>query len=275
MKRWTSISPTNEEHRWQTLSAKLNALGLKNEYVEWTGSTSSFEDLQSLEGFDHVRLSTRLGPEILKKLKVQSSWSTLIGVIDGMVKTEFGWWPLCGLYESFGQLLIHHGQSVDPRGSILIAGAGGAARAAIGAFFRAGFSKFLLTNFVVGEADTMMAEVRGKFFGLDIEFVPMEKIVLLSGDCSALVNCTPGIEENALLLELSYLNFLKRPGILFDLNRYNQSSVLVQEALDAGVNVIDGVEIGARADILWAKWAFQVDLDLADYKQEFQSSIKS
>lgn len=275
MKKWTSISPTNEELRWQSLSRVLNERGVANEYVEWKGPTREFEDISALDGFDHVRLSSSIGPQVLSRLKVQSSWATLIGVIDGMVKTDHGWWPLCALYESFGQILIRIGQELDMRGSVLVAGAGGIARIAISAFFKAGFKDFLVTNFKEDEADRLIKEVRSKLFGLRIEWVPMEKIVLLPGDSSALVNCTPSIEENELLRELSYLNFLKRPGFLFDSNRYPKSSILVQEAYDSEVNVIDGIEIASRADILWSKWAFGVDLELEEYRKVFQETLKT
>ena len=275
MKRWTNISPTNEGQRWLLLQNKLRALGCENEYVEWKGPTRDFADLTLLDEFDHVRLSTSVGPHILKRLKVQSSWATLIGVIDGMVKSEHGWWPLCGLYEGFGQILVNIGQQMDMRGNILVAGAGGIARTVIGAFFKAGFKNFLLTNFDVHEAETLIKDICSKLFGLNIQWVPMEKIVLLPGESSALVNCTPSIEENALLIELSYLNFLKRPGFLFDSNRFPKSSILVKEAYDSGVQVIDGIEIASRADVLWAKWAFGVDLPFDEYKREFQEMIRS
>ncbi len=273
VKKWTNISPTNEEQRWRLLSEKLTALGAANEYTPWAGSNSDFEDISLMDQFNHVRMSTSVGPRILKRLKVQSSWATLVGVIDGMVKQEHGWWPLCALYESFGQILIRVGQELDMRGSVLVAGAGGIARTAIAAFFKAGFKNILLTNFDVKEADGLIREIRGKMFGMNIQWVPMEKIVMLPGESSVLVNCTPSIEENALLVELSYLNFLKRPGFLFDSSRYPKTSVLVQEALDSGVNVIDGVEIAARADVLWAKWAFGVDLPFDQYYKDFQEML--
>src|SRR5688572_11959321 len=101
MKRWTSLSPTNEDSRWQTLSRMLESAGVKNEFVPWEGSVEPVEDLSRLDQFHHVRISSRFGPQILKHLKVQSSWTTLLGVIDGMVKTDGAWWPLCALHEAF------------------------------------------------------------------------------------------------------------------------------------------------------------------------------
>jgi len=71
------------------------------------------------------------------------------------------------------------------------------------------------------------------------------------------------------------MNFLKRPGHLFDLNLGDRSSTLIQEAIDAGVNVISGVEIAARCDCLWAKSAFQTDLALEEYRTLLAKSLLS
>lgn len=274
MKRWTSISPTNEEYRWDLLSRHLRELGVENEYVSWKGPTDDIEDFSTIDEFDHIRLSTAISPKILKRLKVQSSMATLIGVIDGMVKNESGWWPLCAMYESINKVLVNLGAQLDMRGSVLVAGAGGTARLAVSAFFRAGFKHFLLTNTKAEQGDAFIRDVRAKLFGLRIEWVPMERIVLLPGECSVLLNSTPGTNDNPLIIELSYLNFLKRPGLLFDLNRVTERNLLMQEANDAGVAVVDGFEVAGRADLMWTKWAFGVDLDLATYIQDFKKAQK-
>ncbi len=273
MIRWTSLSPTNEDKRWQALSRQIGALGCANEYEALAAPSEALENLAVLEHFQHVRISSRFGPQILKHIPVQSSWITSLGVIDGMTKNENGWWPLCALHEAFGNVAFDLGQGLDMRGNVLIAGAGGTARAAIAALFKAGFRHFLLTNLDAGEAAQTIKEVKSKFFGLTLQWVPMEKIVLLPGESSVLVNCTPSVEENALLTELSYMNFLKRPGFLFDISRSSKLSVLVQEARDAGVGVVSGVDIAARADVLWAKWAFGVNLSLSDYRPVLESSL--
>lgn len=260
MKRWTAISTSHEHDRWGRLSERITAAGVANEYVPWTGAVETFTDLASLDGLHHVRLSSRIGPRVLKSLKVQSSWMTSLGVTDGMVMSPHGWWPQSSLFESFTQALVKIGQELDYRGNVFVAGAGGAARTAMIAFFKAGFRNFLITNFDDDEAQATMADIRQKFFGMNIQWIPMDQIVLLPGETAVLVNCTPSVEENPLLVELSYLNFLRRPGFLFDISRSKKTSVLVQEALDAGVHVIDGNVIAERSDVIWAKWAFGVDV---------------
>ncbi len=275
MKRWTAISPTVEEERYQLLSDYLKKQGVENEYVSWAGATDKFEDLTTLDGFYHVRLSSQIGAQAFAAMKVQSTWATLLGVVDGMIRTRYGWWPLCSLYECFGQLIIKVEHDMDSQYGVFVVGAGGAARITVAAFFKGGFKNFLLTNHKEAAAETTLKEIQQKFFGLHVQFVPQEKIVLLPGENVVLVNCTPATADNTLITELSYLNFLRRPGFLFDLNRSAKNSQLVQEALDTQVKVTTGVEIAARCDVIWAKWAFNVDLDLESYTGDFRKTLKA
>lgn len=272
MKYWTSLSLTNEDQRWKTLSQEMTKVGVANEYVPWEGPVDALT-FAELEKFHHIRLSGPVGHQLLQQVKVQSSWVTLLGVIDGMVRTEHGWWPLCGTYESFGALLFQLGANVDRSGGVLVAGGGDVARVAIAAFFKNGFRNFLLTSFDAQEAQETIRDVNRRFFGLNLQWLPVQKIVLLPGESSVLINCTPGTEENGLLVELSYMNFLKRPGFLFDISRSSPPSMLVQEAKDAGVNVISGFQIAAHTDILWGKWAFGAELKLENYLPVLESSI--
>lgn len=274
MKRWTSIAGLNEDKRWNFLSQVLRQHGIENEYVPWSLPLADWNKAEILNEFDHVRLATRLGSEILNKLKVQSSWVTLLGVIDGMVKRDGSWWPLCALYESFGKMLVSMGTDMDMHGNVFVVGSGGAARVAVAAFFKAGFKHFLVTDHDQVEAEKNIKEFRRKFLGIDVQWVPQESIVLLPGETSVLVNCTP-VENNNLLTELSYLNFLRRPGFLFDLNLTAQPHLLVHEAADAGVTIISGLDVASYSDAFWCKWAFNVDLDVKAYAQDLQSAIST
>ena len=274
MKKWTSLSSTPEDARWKLLSEVLREKGAQNEYSPFPGDpTAKIESMDVFAGYVHIRLSSRIAPLLMKHLKVQSSWTTLLGVVDGMNQTPHGWWPFCALYESFGQIIIQLGQDLDVRGSVLVAGSGGAARTAIAAFFKAGFVKFLITNFEENEAQQLIRELKSRFFGASFQWVPTERIVLLPGESSVIVNSTPSVEENALLRELSYLNFLKRPGVLFDLSRSPTANLLAAEAKDIGVRTISGFEIAARMDALWAKWGFQVDIDRETYQERLRAAL--
>lgn len=276
MKRWTSINPYPEEARWKLLSEKLSQAGAINEYVPWSEPLENWYQAEALKTLDHVRLGTRVGSQIRGELKIQSSWVTLLGVIDGLVRRDGTWWPLCALYESFGRVLFDRGKELDFRGNVMVVGSGSVARVAIAAFFKAGFTQFLLANVDKAEAEALIKEIGRTLLGVKIEFVPAQGIVLLTGDTSALVNTTPLTQDNPLLEELSYLNFLRRPGFIFDMNLGKQApSILMEAAKDSEIQIIPGSEIAARTDCLWAKWAFNADLDTRAYAKDLDTLLQS
>lgn len=266
MKKWTVLGSRSVE-RWQLLSEAITAAGGQNHFEPWTQSMDDFNGLVALKPYDHVRISSRVAAQVMKYVPVQSTWTTLLGVIDGMNQTPHGWWPLCALYESFGHVLVEIGQELDKRGNVLVAGAGSAARIAIAAFFKSGFSSFLVTNTDEAEGLNLVREIKARFFGMTVEWVPMDRIVLLPGESSVICNCTPNSKDNFLLKELSYMNFLRRPGFLFDLELNAEPGVFMQEARDAGVRSISGLELAARTDALWAQWGFQTAINTASYQE--------
>ena len=257
MKRWSALCLEKNEDRWVAFSEELNKAGFANEYVPWTGPLDQIKDLSAFDGLDHLRFCADVGLRIIPHLKVQSSRITLIGVVDGMVKQEHGWWPLCAVHDALGEILIQLGHEVDKRGYVFIAGVNGNARASIAAFFKCGFRKFMFTHDDEGEAQALLKELNRRFFGLEIQWVPMDRIVVLPGETTVLVNCKPGPDDDPLLTELSYLNFLRRPGFIFDLSGNRPDSLLLREGKDANARVLSSLDVAKYQDALWTKWAFQ------------------
>lgn len=223
-----------------------------------------------LDGFTHVRWGEAIQIEVNKAWPIQSTWTALLGITDGMVFRDSRWWPLCASYEALGQTVTSIGEGLDMQASAFISGALGPARAAVGALFRAGFRKFRILPTDHQRGECLVNEVKVKFFGIDIELVPPEKIVLLAGVSSIFVNTL--IEEDApdLIKECSYLNFLKRPGAIIDMSLYSKQTVLLKEAADSEIPTVDGWTIAARIDALWAEWAFGVTLDAVAYERQLR-----
>ena len=263
MKVWTALGSSENELRWRRLSQRLTEAGVPNEFRPWTADLPGSPNPAALAEFAHIRLAGFTGEEFLKTLDTQSSWTTLLGATDGAVRTDRGWWPLCALFEALSQILVARGENLELRCAVLIAGGGVGARAAIAALSRAGYKRFLVTDEQVA-SHRMLEEVRGRFFGLDFTFVPLDRIVLLPAETSVLVNCAGGViyqeGEKNLMTELSYLNFLRRPGLLLDLGEGGNATNLTRDAGDAGVEIVGAAEIQARTDTLWAKWAFGVEI---------------
>lgn len=272
--KWTVLGDAENLERYQLMSEVLNQRGCKNEFEVWPHQSLNFETFEELKAYDHVRLARQWATVVPKNLTLQSSWSSLLGVGDGMIRKDGKWWPMCALYEAFSQLLKDIGHQLDLSASVMVAGSGAAARIAVAVFFKAGFRNFLISSFDESEANKMIQEINSRMFGLSIRWIAKDKIVLLPGETSALVNCTLASEENTLLAELCYLNFLKRPGLLIDLPLAKENNQLIIEALDSGVNVFAGGELAARVDVQWAEWAFDCSLDLPEYHKIMRERLK-
>lgn len=271
---WTVVSQLNEEARWRSFGERLRERGVENVFEPWTGPTLELTDLDVFSKYHFVRVGTSLGSLFARHLKVQSTWVNVLGVIDGMTFDQGTLWPRCSLYDAFGEIFISLGHKIDPRGSAIIAGAGGVARTAVSALFRAGFKTFHLTGPNEVAVRETVDEIRKRHFGLNVDFLPPTRLVTLPSDSSVLVNCVLDSAEGAsLLAELSYLNFLKRSGFVIDLTRSKEPSVLVTEAQDAMVDLLTYADVAARCDVLWARWAFGVELDQSDRRADLERAL--
>ena len=264
--KWTVLGTSENLERYVFLSNYLSDHGVANDFEVWQQQSVDFETFAELAEYDHVRLSGEWRLTIAKSIKLQSSWTSLLGVADGMIKSSKGWWPLCALYEAIGGLVVQIGSELKTSHSVLVAGSDAVARTCVAGLFKAGFRSFIITSVNEPEAKGMIKELQAKFFGMTIKWVPKEKIVLLPGESSVMVNCISSKDTQTFLTDLCYLNFLKRPGILIDISMAQESNQLVAEAIESGVHVYSGVELASRVDVLWAEWAFKHKINLPDYR---------
>src|ERR1700719_4496659 len=108
---------------------KLNGL-LGSELVFQDWDPKADVDL-AYPDFQHVRWGQDVQVEATRALKRHSTWTSLLGVADGMVFRGERWWPLCASYEAFSQMLNRLGPALDTSVSAFVTGTGGMARAAI------------------------------------------------------------------------------------------------------------------------------------------------
>jgi hypothetical protein len=254
-----------EKLRFEKLQEQLTSVA-ELHFSDWENSANWN---RKFEGFKLVRWGEEHQPELAKLFNVQSSWIALLGVTDGMVYRDRRWWPLCGAFEALCLTLLDLGKSLDPSGSAFISGGGSMARAAIAALFKCGFRKF----FLAGVSDNLqfVEDIKVKFFGISIEIVPTERVVVLAGVSSIFVNTLTDQMGAQLSEELAYLNFLKRPGAVVDTAMSGVESVLLTESRGANIPTVDGYEIAARVDELWVEWAFGMKLDRKLYLKRLRS----
>lgn len=260
--KWAACGANElEKERFQRLQAKLGA-GHELTFIDWAPDSDPTAVDPSIQ---HVRWGEHIQVAVCKRLTAKSAWTALLGLADGMILRNGKWWPLCASYEALSKTCAELGSNLDSASSAFISGAGPMARAAIASLFKFGFRKFRISAVKPEDCDTLINEMRGRFFGADIERVPMNKIVLLAGVSSVFVNTVSQEEAPDLSQEVSYLNFLKRPGAIIDTGYTKIDSQLLKEAVDSAIPAVDSWHMAAAVDAFWVKWAFGADLDLESY----------
>ncbi len=205
--------------------------------------------------FDQIRLGSPFGREAVPSLSRQTSESSILRSADCLVaENKQLWWPRSASLHGIKTLLNELGQALDLSGSVLIVGNGALARATAVAMVQLGFKNFQVTGRSKSRVEDMLSQLRQTFFGVHYAYVAPESLVRLPGDSSILVNTTPIVADNELLPELSYLNFLRREGWVWDLALNREETALLKEAGDLNLNRVSGYQLAAFSDAEWVRW---------------------
>jgi shikimate 5-dehydrogenase len=193
---------------------------------------------------------------------------------DSIVKWQDQWVLRSAAYEGFTKVCAEIGELFDLESSVLIVGAGSAARLTLAVLYRAGFKKFGISDKTTSKVDTLAAELRKVYFGAEIKNIPKDDLILLPGNFGVLVNTTPLVEGNEILDELSYFNFFKRNGVAIDFTIKPVDTPLLMEALDVGAHIVRGFEISKYTDVVWAEWFCGAQLDPAVYGRRLEEHLR-
>lgn len=227
-----------------------------------------------LRQFDQIRIDSPFGLQAIRQFKRTSMAMNSLQSVDCIIKREGDWWPECCLFTAFNHLLSTHGHKLDVAGEVIVVGAGSAARAAIAAILRAGFRFIRIANKYDDEGLTLIEELKRRFLSCRFEYVPQDRLVLLPGTSCLLVNTTPLVPSNDLLNELTYLNFLKRNGMIWDLVISPVGTPLIKEGEQINVQCVSGAEIAALTDHIWLGRVGIQSISVEDLKNKYHAAFK-
>ncbi len=254
---WAEIAGGDEQReRFEALSLWLKEQGLTNSYSPLRCAPEDFtETLQEAKKhFDQIRVGPPFGVKLVQDFAYQSSQSQALGAADSLYFDGQNWWPRSATHLAWQAQLSLLRKAFDLSSSVMVVGNGAMARTSVVALIQLGFKDFKVTGRNLSHVAEMIQDLRRVHFGVRMEVLPPEKLVLLPGTSLILVNATPLSESNLLLPELHYLNFLRRDGWVFDLSLSRQDTDLVQEAQEIGVGVVTGYQLAALADMEWIYW---------------------
>lgn len=274
--RWTEIGFEQWTQHRAFLSQYLTSLGVNNEFVPQSIPPLEFAEalVKAKNEFEQIRIAAPFGEQVLPLFHKHEASANQIGAVDCIVKRNDGWWPRSALFQAWVDLLNLHGEKLNLDSSVLVVGAGAAARVSVAAVLKLGFKKINISSKYDEEGQVLIREISKKYLGANFDFIGQDKLILLPGIHGMVINTTPYIAENDMLQELTYFNFLQKQGIVWDLTVFPLETPLTSEAQNIGIPVIHGYELAAAADVHWVKWVFGKELDRQDYTQALGNYLR-
>ncbi len=265
--KWVEIARSSTPLRYDVLSKYLKSKGFENEltYVEVSPQNFSEELQKAMKTHDAIRLASPYGLQVIEYFQNQKIEIININAADSIIKQRGEWTLISSNLEGFHHVVRKNGPNINLNSSVLIVGAGAAARFAIHSLAQIGIKKFKISNQFQEQAKSLIEELRKKYFTVSFDFIPEDQLVLLPGSNSVVVNTTPLVPSNNILKELYYFNFLRPDGLVIDFTFLPLLTPLIKEANDIGIKTIRGYEICGWGDIQWAKTCLDADLDFEEY----------
>jgi len=272
---WAEISRVKHASRYDFLSAKLNAAGLKNKVTYFDFPTSEFDlEIDKIKAqYDQLKIGSPYGEILANALSQSALISFSLQSCDALMKQDGKWWPRSFLEVSFVETMIREFGTLDIDASAIIIGCGTSARAVFSALLKLGYRKFLFAEYFEEKATQTLKDLRQRYFNVELRFISQDELAYLPGICSVVVNTTPHVEDNVLLKDLYYFNYLNKNAVVVDTNYYPLDPSFIQQAADLNVRLCDGVKVCADLDIAWVKSCFGLQLNTKEYTEEWRQHL--
>lgn len=276
MFNWVEIGLENNRARYEELSRFLKECGFENQvHFMQTKEENFASDIEmATQKYDAIRIGRGCGEIVLPLFVTHEGMVGKIRAADALVKMGNKWWLRNNAVTGFSRVLAQVGESLDLESSVLVVGAGAAARVAITSLFMAGFKDFVVSNLDLKKAEVMVNEMKKTHLLAQFRLLPKEGLVLLPGGHGVLVNTTPLAEDNPMLEELYYFNFFKAGGVAIDFTISPIDTPLLVAARDVGALCVHGYQISAATDVLWCEQIAGRSLDARIYAPRLESALR-
>ncbi|PIS10914.1 MAG: hypothetical protein COT73_06860 [Bdellovibrio sp. CG10_big_fil_rev_8_21_14_0_10_47_8] len=214
-----------------------------------------------------------LGPEQIDELLPQTPRvpSDVIeaGFADCLIrdlkdnKNKESWWLRCYLKPALRILVGERAPHLDTHGVAYVTGVTGLSRMCLVLAAQLGFDRLVLVTKEPEKGQALVDAISKLFFGLQIRVIGFGELTEQPSDGSILMNTMTDEALGEGLAELSYLNYVKREGLVVDLLNEASNSRLLEETKNVQLSVLSGLELwGLRdqlllKDLLQEKWTIE------------------
>lgn len=205
--------------------------GLKVDLVEAQG-----EELP--EGFDLVVCDLELGARALQKFSLMTPTVGSIRCFDSLFDEQGKKIPRLVAFEALSEALVKKTEDVDIRHAAYIIGNGCMSAVAAAVCAHLGFQDVCLVGHSLETLNERVEQLSRHYFGVRFTPVLAEDLTVHKLPGSLMINTMDLKEDEALLGDLSYFNFMTRAGVVLDISFSTAEQQLLRDAKDADLRVL-------------------------------------
>lgn len=249
---------------------KTKNLEIEIAFFSPESSESLFVDLKKLKAFDFLRLTYESSQKILEGWGTQPAQVRLLGCCDTFLHEGKSFGPRVILYEILREAIIAKVSDHDIKETGYVICNDMKGRLLVSLLLSLGHRKV----FLVGEDEDFVnreVEFLQRFhIGTEILGLSANDLTLQTTRASILINTIHFSDDNPILNDLVYFNFMKSGGAVLDLDFEKNKSLLLEEAQRASLKVLAPTYVSSFYDFsLIKKLNLGADFSFAEFEKSW------
>jgi hypothetical protein len=163
---------------------------------------------------------------------------------DVLLKKNGKWWPQNFWLSALKECIVKNAESLDTRSAAYVTGSGHLSRSCVYLLSQLGFSKIYWVRPPLEPEEQIFVR---KILATHLSTLGADKLTLQPSNGSILIN-TVTVDNQELIKDLSYLNFLHSDGVVVDAHLLPIKNPLLEEADNVKIKKIAASEILAVRD---------------------------
>ncbi len=267
--KWAVVGQPPFEEHYQALHSFLKQEGLENEVSFHNVVPANFSDEFSklMKNVQSIRVDHPHSRRVVELFEHFPVDTLFLKYADHAEFKGKRWWLRSLLTESVKRLIVNSHMLYDYSGMALVAGAGASARAIIMGLTQLGLKSIAIVNPVENDAKELIEEFKKHCFNMDFVYLSPDEIRTEPAQYTLLINTTPHKDDNEILPDLCYFNFLLPGGLVIDLNIGSAQSLLLQEAQKMNSPIFTGSDLLIFKDLFWIEQVFGKTIEAKKYSQ--------
>lgn len=222
--------------------------GKKN--LSWEFAHHDHFKVDLLEGASAAFVDPALSAEVLSQFHVVPTQVRSVELLDSLFLEDGAWYPRLLIHEALRRVLVADAKDLDIRAPAFIIGDGDLSRVVAAVLAEMGIAEI----FLVGDLSRLKEQKRilsRSQLGIVFHILASEELTMQATSAGIVVNTADLSQQQVLLTDLSYFNFMKQAGFALDISFETAENTLLDEAERAELRALSPALIMRTLLVLW------------------------